>query len=47
MTNDVAVTLLNMSVFEKEKHCIFQGTVFYIYMYVKTNDVYFQGTKLA
>ena len=33
MTNDVAVILLNMSVFEKENHCILKGTMFYIYVF--------------
>ena len=25
---------LNMSVFEKEKHCIFWGTMFYMYVFL-------------
>ena len=32
MTNDIAVILLNMSVFEKEKHCIFR-VPYFICMY--------------
>ena len=35
MTNDIAIILLNTSVFEKEKHFIFKGTMFYVYVFFR------------
>ena len=33
MTNDLAIILLIMSVFEREKHFSFQGTMFNMYIF--------------
>ena len=34
MMNNLAIILLNMPVFEKEKRFVFQGTMFYMHVFL-------------